>query len=215
MTTYNDALSAYISATFAQEDDVLARVREQIPRLGLPDIMLQAEEAAFLQMMAAVSGAEVIVEIGSLGGYSGIWMARALPDDGKLITIEIDPEHAEVARRHFDLAGLAHKVELMEGNAHEVLPSISHRSPFDMLFIDADGRGYLDYLDWAMENLRTGGVIAAHNAFAYGGQVLDRAGQDEVIRARQEFNQRLASDPRLLSTIFPAGDGMSISVIVD
>lgn len=214
MTTYNNALSDYISRTFAKEDDTLARVRQQIPELGLPEIMLQAEEAAFLQLLVAASRAQRIIEIGSLGGYSGIWMARALPEKGKLITIEINPEHAEVARRHFELAGLAGKVELREGNAREVLPTLSDQSPFDMLFIDADGRGYTDYLDWAFQNLRTGGVVAAHNAFAYGGQVIDENSTDEVVRARQKFNQRLSSDPRLISTIFPAGDGMSISVIV-
>lgn len=213
MTTYNAALADYISSTFAEEDDILARIRRQIPERGLPEIMLSAEEAAFLHFLAVAIGARRILEVGTLGGYSGVWLARALPGDGSLTTIDINPEHAEVAREHFELAGLDDKVDLRVGDATEVLPELSDRGPYDMLFLDSDGRGYIGYLEWALDNLRPGGLLAAHNAFAYGGQVLQADSQDEVVQARRRFNQRLASDPRLVSTIFPAGDGISIAAL--
>lgn len=213
MTTYNAALADYISSTFAEEDDILARIRRQIPERGLPEIMLSAEEAAFLHFLAVAIGARRILEVGTLGGYSGVWLARALPGDGSLTTIDINPEHAEVAREHFELAGLDDKVDLRVGDATEVLPELSDRGPYDMLFLDSDGRGYIGYLEWALDNLRPGGLLAAHNAFAYGGQVLQADSQDEIVQARRRFNQRLASDPRLVSTIFPAGDGISIAAL--
>lgn len=213
MTTYNDALADYISSTFAEEDDILARIRRQIPERGLPEIMLSSEEAAFLHFLALTIGARRIIEVGTLGGYSGVWLARALPGDGSLTTIDINPEHADVAREHFELAGLGDKVDLRVGDAAEVLPELSDRGPYDMLFLDSDGRGYIGYLEWALDNLRPGGVVAAHNAFAYGGQVLQADSQDEVVQARRRFNQRLANDPRLVSTIFPAGDGISIAAV--
>lgn len=213
MTTYNDALANYISRTFAEEDDILARIRRQIPERGLPEIMLSAEEAAFLHFLVIAIGASRIIEIGTLGGYSGVWLARALPPDGSLTTIDINPTHAELAREHFELAGLTHRVEVRVGDAANVLPELSGQGPFDMVFLDSDGRGYLGYLEWSLENLRPGGVLAAHNAFAYGGQVLQADSQDEVVRARRRFNQRLAEEPRLAATIFPAGDGISIAAL--
>lgn len=211
MTTYNDALADYISSTFAEEDDTLARIRRQIPERGLPEIMLSSEEAAFLHFLAVAIGARRIIEVGTLGGYSGVWLARALPAEGSLTTIDINPKHAEVAREHFELAGLDDKVDLRVGDAVEVLPELSDRGPYDMLFLDSDGRGYMGYLEWALDNLRPGGVLTAHNAFAYGGQVLQADSQDEAVQARRRFNQRLADDPRLVSTIFPAGDGISVA----
>jgi predicted O-methyltransferase YrrM len=211
MPTYNDALSSYITQTFAREDDALERIRKQIPERGLPEIMIRPEEAAFLQFLIAATGARSVVEIGTLGGYSGSWMARALPDDGKLITLEVEPKHADVAREHFALAGVADKVDIRLGDAHQLLRTLSDEAPFDFVFIDAEKEGYLDYLDWALENLRSGGTVAAHNAFR-GGKVLEEVGQDERVRVIRDFNRRLADDPSVLATIFPAGDGMTLAV---
>lgn len=211
MPTYNDALSKYITETFAQEDDALAAIRKQIPERGLPEIMIRPEEAAFLQFLVAATGARSVVEIGTLGGYSGSWMARALPIGGKLITLELEPKHADVAREHFALAGVADKVDIRLGDAHEVLPTLAGEGPFDFVFIDAEKEGYLDYLDWTLANLRTGGVLAAHNAFR-GGRLVGEVEPDERVKIIRQFNQRLAEDPSVLATIFPAGDGMTMGV---
>jgi caffeoyl-CoA O-methyltransferase len=211
MPTYNSALETYLRQNFGREDDVLTRIRSQIPARGLPEITVKPEEGAFLQFLAALSGAQNALEIGTLGGYSGTWIARAMLDEGRLISLELEETHAQVAREHFELAGLADKVEVRVGNAHDLLSTLVSEGPFDFVFIDADKEGYLVYLEWALENLVPGGVVAAHNAFRHG-DVVDDANQEERTRVMRDFNQRLADDPRLVSTIYPAGDGMAVAV---
>jgi predicted O-methyltransferase YrrM len=211
MPTYSDALSKYITETFAREDEVLATIRNRIPERGLPEIMIRPEEAAFLQFLVAASGARLVVEIGTLGGYSGSWIARALPDGGRLITIEIEPKHADVARQHFQMAGVADKVDIRLGDAHQVLRGLSSEGPFDFVFIDAEKEGYPDYLEWTLGNLGPAGVLAAHNAFRKGA-LIDPNSTDPRVLATREFNQRLAENTSVLATIFPAGDGMTVAV---
>ena len=154
-----------------------------------------------------------VVEIGTLGGYSGIWLARGLPANGRLITLEKEPQHAQVAREHFALAGLEAKVDLRLGDANELLPALAAEGPFDFCFIDADKLGYSAYLDWALANIHPGGLIAAHNAFR-GGALLDPKDKSPEAGFMRTFNQRFATEPRLLSTIYPAGDGMLIGVVL-
>jgi caffeoyl-CoA O-methyltransferase len=212
MTTYNDQFSAYITETFARPDDALEQILTNIPARGLPAIAIKPEEGRFLQFLVAASGARRAVEIGTLGGYSGTWLARGLPADGKLITLEVEPHHADVAREHFALAGVDDKVEVRVGNAHDRLPGLAAEGPFDFCFIDAEKSGYHAYLDWALANVRAGGVIAAHNAFR-GGALLDETDQSADAGLMREFNQRFAREPRLLSIIFPAGDGTLAGVV--
>jgi caffeoyl-CoA O-methyltransferase len=208
MPTYNEALSEYIIGTFAREDEVLRTIRERIPDLGLPGLMISPEEGAFLCLMAAVSGAKNAVEIGTLGGYSGVWIARGLAPGGTLTTIDINPKHAAVAREHFELAGLGSMVKVVEGEALEVLPQLRGSGPFDFIFIDADKGSMLDYLDWSLANLPTGGILSAHNAFAFGGKVVESSSTEDSIRKVREFNRRVAAEPDLIGTVFPAGDGV-------
>jgi caffeoyl-CoA O-methyltransferase len=128
-----------------------------------------------------------------------------------LITLEKDPRHAEIAAGHFVEAGLAGKIEIRVGNALDLLAGLSSSDPFDFIFIDADKPGYPAYFDWSVEHIRVGGVIAAHNAFRKGsvaGVVLD----DEFTETMRVFNRRVAAQERLISTIYPAGDGMLVSV---
>ncbi len=211
MTVYNDATSRYIQELFVPQDEVLRRVLEEIPRQGLPTIHVKPEEGRFLQFLTRAIGAKKALEIGTLGGYSAIWIARGLVDGGKLITLEKEPRHAEVARRHFNQARLDGRVEIRVGNAHQILQSLVVEGPFDFVFIDAEKDGYPAYLDWALENTRLGGVIAAHNAFRKG-SVAHQGEEDQYTALMREFNRRFASEPRLLSTIFPAGDGTLIGV---
>jgi caffeoyl-CoA O-methyltransferase len=213
MTIYNDQLSQYTTELFAAEDEALRRAREDNAGFGLPAINIKPEEGRFLQILALASGAVKALEIGTLGGYSGIWIARGLPPGGKLITLEKEPRHAEVAQRHFDLAGLNGKVEIRIGDAHQSLLRLAGEGPFDFVFIDAEKTGYDAYLDWALENVRLGGVIAAHNAYRKG-SVAGAAPPDDYTAVTQAFNRRVAGEPRLLSTIFPAGDGALIAVKV-
>jgi caffeoyl-CoA O-methyltransferase len=211
MPTYDDALEAYLREHFAIEDDVLKTIRENIAARGLPQMTIKPEEGRFLEFIVAASGVRLALEIGTLGGYSGTWIARGLPDDGRLITIEVNPEHASVAENNFRLAGLAESVDIRVGDAHQMLPELSTEGPFDFVFIDAEKKGYPAYLDWALENLKPGGVIAGHNAFGHG-DVVDAADTRERTEALRAFNRRLAEDPRMVSLIFPAGDGMAVAV---
>jgi caffeoyl-CoA O-methyltransferase len=151
------------------------------------------------------------VEIGTLGGYSGIWIARGLLPGGKLITLEKEPDRAEFARDHFGMAGLSEIVEVRAGNAHVLLHSLRGEGPFDFVFIDADKTGYEAYFNWALDNVRAGGVIAAHNAFR-GGGVVEVPGVDESTATIQAFNRRVANEPRVISTVYPAGDGMVLAI---
>lgn len=212
MTIYNEAHARYITEVFAPHDPVLAQVYDAIPKRGLPAITIKPEEGKSLQLWVAACGARRVVEIGTLGGYSGIWLARGLPPGGKLITLEKEPHHAEVAREHFALAGLSERVEIRLGDAHALLPALAAEGPFDFCFIDAEKQGYGVYLDWALANVRPGGVIAAHNAFR-GGAVADPANREADTDLMRTFNRRFAAEPRLLATIFPAGDGTLIGVV--
>jgi len=212
VTVYNDALADYITQTFARPDKVLEKVTKGIADNGMPAITVRPEEGRFLQLLARAVRARRVVEIGTLGGYSGIWLARALPDGGRLITLEMEPRHAEVARSHFALAGVEGRVEVRLGNAHQLLPALAAEGPFDMCFIDADKEGYGAYLDWALANVRRGGIIAAHNAFRRGA-IIDPQDTTDDTQAMRAFNRRFAEEPRLLSTVFPAGDGMLAGLV--
>jgi caffeoyl-CoA O-methyltransferase len=211
MPTYDDALESYLREHFAVEDDVLATIRENIAARGLPQISINPEDGRFLEFIVAASGVRLALEIGTLGGYSGTWIARGLPDDGRLITIEVDPEHASVADNNFRLAGLAERVDIRMGNAQQMLPELSTEGPFDFVFIDAEKEGYPVYLDWALENLEPGGIVAGHNAFGHGA-IVDAADTSARTEALRAFNRRLAEDPRMVSLIFPAGDGIAVAV---
>lgn len=213
MTTYNDTLSKYINNLFVVQDQALKDTLEDIPRQGLPTINVKPEEGKFLQFLVRANAATKAVEIGTLGGYSGIWIARGLAPGGRLITMEKEPRHAQIAQKHFQSAGLDGKVDIRIGDAHQSLKKLAGEGPFDFVFIDAEKDGYQDYFDWALENVRLGGVIAAHNAFRKG-TVAGIGEDDDWTEIMREFNQRVAKDDRIISTIYPAGDGMIVAVKV-
>ncbi|NIS81800.1 MAG: O-methyltransferase [Anaerolineales bacterium] len=212
MPTYNDELESYLRRTFAAEDEVLKKIREQTPAKGLPAISVKPEEGRFLQFLTAASGAQLALEVGTLGGYSGVWIARGLPPGGRLITLEKEARHAAVAKEHFNLAGVSDRVEVRIGDAHEMLPLLRKEGPFDLIFIDAEKESYPAYLDWALANINPGGVIAAHNVFRHGA-ITDPANHESQTQTMRAFNQRMANEPRLIAHVFPAGDGMAIAVL--
>jgi predicted O-methyltransferase YrrM len=211
VTSYNDQLSQYINDLFVKQDDVLHQIQANIPKQGLPEISIQPEEGRFLQFLVKAIGAKLVIEIGTLGGYSGVWLARGLSPEGKLITIEMDSQNAAVAREHFKMAGLQEIVDVRVGVALNILDKLSNKGPFDFVFIDADKPGYPAYLDWSIENLRVGGIVAVHNAFR-GGSIVDPKNLEKTTLDMRSFNKRMANEPRLISTIFPAGDGTIIGV---
>ncbi|MEJ2217943.1 MAG: O-methyltransferase [Gemmatimonadota bacterium] len=213
MSDEQQALSGYVHRLFAPEDDVLEELRGEIARQDLPEIYISAEQGRLMQVLLTAIGARRVLEVGTLGGYSAIWMARALPPDGRLVTIELRAERAELARRFIRRAGLQDVIEVKVGKALDVLRDLqSRREIFDAVFIDADKEGYGDYLDAALALVRTGGLILGDNAFQHGAIVEDPPPTPSV-RAVQAFNERLASDERLVSTILPVRDGLTLSVV--
>lgn len=207
-----DDLHAYLSHLFGGEDEVLAGLRQTMEDNGLPAIEIEPENGRLLQFLLTAVGARRVAEIGTLAGYSGIWLARSLPAEGRLITLEKNPERAEIARESFARAGLADRVTVRVGEAPAGLDALAADGPFDAVFIDADKARYPAYLDWAIENLRPGGLVLAHNAFMYGA-VIDPARQSDAdVRGMRAFNQRLSDDPGLLGVIIPIGDGIAAAV---
>jgi caffeoyl-CoA O-methyltransferase len=199
----------YINELFAQEDRVLRHIQEETLRRGMPQISIDPYEGRLLQFLAQMVQAKRIVEIGTLAGYSGTWLARALPDDGMLFTVEASARHASIAREHFEFGGLSKKVHVRQGEALAVLPKLSVYKPFDMVFVDADKANYPAYLQWAVENLRPGGIITAHNALR-GGRVLDP--QTEVEQWMADFNEQIAHHPLLSSFVMDIGDGLAVAI---
>lgn len=199
----------YITNLFAPEDEILQSIHAETRRHEIPAINIRASEGRLLQFLAQAVGVRKIVEIGALAGYSGIWLARALLPGGKLYSLEKSSKHARVARSSFERAGLSDRAEVLEGAALETLRKLRAEGPFDMVFIDADKGSYLEYMNWAAENLRSGGLVAAHNAFRHGRILL---AQDDDDRAMQSFNAALAADLRFFATILAIGDGMAVGI---
>ncbi len=207
----SDRVDEYIASLFARDDDVLAALREAADREGLPPISISAVTGRLLQILLSAVRAERVLEVGTLGGYSAIWMARGLPPSGRLVTIEVDERHAEFARRYFVRAGLDDRIDLRIGRALDVLPAFDGEQ-FDAIFLDADKEPLPTYFDWAVRLLRPGGLLIADNAL-WGGRVLDPDTADEGTRGVREFNRRMASDDRVRGTIVPVGDGLAVAVV--
>ena len=207
----DDRFERYVTELFAAEDPILSKIRARHAAENLPTINVSPEEGKLLHLLLLTIGATNVLEIGSLGGYSGVWLARALPPTGKLITIEKDPHHARIAREAFASAGLSNKVQLIEGAALEVLPTLS--PGFDAVFIDADKEPLPQYFDWGMRLVRRGGLLLCDNAFFHGAAVdpSDRSGPALGVRA---FNELAARDPRLVATIIPVRDGLVVGLKV-
>ena len=206
----HDATAHYIRTLFAAEDATLAQLREEADRAGLPPATIAPELGRLLQLLLGAVGARRVLEVGTLGGYSAIWMARALPADGRLLTLERDAGHAAFARRQLAGAGLGDRVEVRVGRALDLLPSLDGEL-FDLVFLDADREPLPTYLDWALRLLRPGGLVVADHALR-AGRVVSAAAGDPDTAAVREFNRRLAGDPRVDGTVLAAGDGVAIGV---
>jgi caffeoyl-CoA O-methyltransferase len=206
-------IAAYISQVYAPEDDLLADIRARSAAAGLPDIQVAALDARHLEVLAGLSGARRAVEIGTLGGYSGVALLRGMGESGELDTIEIDPRHAEIARESFRRAGVGERARIHVGRALDLLPGLAARGPFDLVFIDADKDSYPGYLDWAADNLQPGGLVLLDNAFLFGHLPDPPAGERAVsIKAMQSVHQTLAKSGRFRATALPTGEGLALGV---
>lgn len=211
------AVDTYISDLLAPEDDALKAVEPSLADAGIPQMSVSANQGKLLQTLARLCQAERILEIGTLGGYSTIWLARALPSNGKLISLELDPACANVAQANIDRAGVASVVEVRVGPALDLLPQLETDEPFDMIFIDADKPPYVDYFQWAVRLARPGALIVADNVIR-NGKVLDPNSDDEKVRGVQRFNTMLATNPDVTATILQLvgvkeHDGMALAVV--
>ena len=210
-------IEADITQLFAAEDEGLRYALAAAKEGGLPAIQISPMQGKFLQLMAAACHARKILEIGSLAGYSGIWLARALPTDGRLITLEVNPHHADIVRRSFAKAGVADRTEVRVGKAVDFLPQLESEAPFDHIFIDADKPPYPQYLAWALRLARPGSIIIADNCIRRGEAF--HPSEDEGMKGLFEYNQRIANDPRLVSLVLPMDedytDGFAIAVVRD
>jgi len=214
------AVDRYITDLLAPADAALDAALHASAAAGLPPINVAPNQGKLLHLLARMQGACTILEIGTLGGYSTIWLARALPADGRVITLEIDPAHAEVARANFARAGLTGMVELRIGRALDTLPLLASekRGPFDLVFIDADKVNTADYFTWALKLSRRGTVIIVDNVVRKGA-VADPASGDASVQGIRRFNTLLAAERRVsataIQTVGSKGyDGFAIALVV-
>lgn len=207
------SLDEYAETIFGREDPVLAGMRAEAEGQGLPAIQVPADLGRLLGVLVRQAAATRVLEIGTLFGYSGTLIARALPEEGRLVTLEANPKHADLARKNFERAGVSRKVELREGPALQTLESLQG-SHFDLVFIDADKENYPAYLDWAVRLTRPGGLIIADNVWR-NGAVTDP--HDTAADAMAAFNRALGANPHLISTFIATRggrDAASLSVVI-
>jgi predicted O-methyltransferase YrrM len=215
-----NAVDAYITERLVSQDAILDGVLQRSAAAGLPAINVAPNQGKFLMLLAKLQGARQILEIGTLGGYSTIWLARAVAPGGRVVTLEADARHAEVARANFARAGLAGVIELRLGPALETLPQLAaeDRGPLDLTFIDADKPNTTDYFKWALKMSRPGSVIIADNVVRKGA-LADANSGDANVEGMRRLHDYIAAEPRVsatsLQTVGVKGyDGFSLAVVL-
>jgi len=193
-----ETVDAYIDGLFASEDAVLEKIRQRARAEGLPEIEVSAGQGKFLYLIGKLAGASRMLEIGTLGGYSTVWMARALPAGGHITTLELDTRHAAFARETFRIAGLGRLCALIEGPALQAMESLE--GPYDLVFLDANKDQYPDYLEQAARLLRPGGLLLADNVIRKGA-VLEPPADDAMALGAAEFNRCLSLHPQFESIV--------------
>jgi predicted O-methyltransferase YrrM len=213
------AVDRYIEERFANEDAALSAAVEEMRAAGLPEISVSPVLGKFLYMLAKIAGARRILEIGTLGGYAAIWLGRALPQDGRMLTLEIDPKHVKVARRNLARAMLLGAVEVREGPALDILRDLaaSGEKPFDLIFIDADKDPYPDYFELSLRLARPGTLIVADNVIRQG-DVIDPAAPAVRVAGVKRLADALANHPLVEATIVQnvgvkGHDGMALILV--
>ena len=195
------SVDAFFEAKLLRDDPVLEACLRSSRAAGLPEIQVSPVQGRLLELMVGATGARRVLEIGTLGGYSAICLARALPADGRLVTLEIEPRHVEVARTNVDRAGLSSKIEIRLGPALETLPKLAaeHAGPFDLVFLDADRPNNRSYIEWALRLTRPGSLVVVDNVVR-GGEVADLHQRDPRVVGVREMIEAIASESRLRAT---------------
>ena len=214
----HEALDGYVRRLFAREERHLRAIRRRAAEAGLPAIQLPPATARVMQILLGAVGARRVLEVGTLGGYSAAWIARALPPDGEVLTLEVDPRRAEVARRSLESAGLGERVTVRVGDAKVAMEALRAARPFDAVFLDADKERYPEYLKLAVRIARPGGLLLADNAF-WRGRVVDAeraegsAAEIRQVKSINRFNEMVAARDDLDATIVPVGDGLLVALV--
>ncbi|HRN56726.1 MAG TPA: O-methyltransferase [Agriterribacter sp.] len=218
-TTIFDAVDQFINSLFVKEDDALRQTKQAIIDGDLPLISISENQGKFLHILARLSNAKKILEIGTLGGYSTIWLARALQENGRLISLELDQHHADVARSNISNAGLGDKVTIRVGNALEELPKLKKEGagPFDVIFIDADKEPYAEYFELSLQLSRPGTLIIADNVVREG-KILEENSNDSNVTGVQRFITLLAATKQVTATVIQTvgskyHDGMALAIV--
>jgi predicted O-methyltransferase YrrM len=193
------AVDKFVAATIAPDDEALSAAVADAAVAGLPEIQVTPAQGKLLSLLAKSIGARRVIEFGTLGGYSTIWLARALPADGRVISLEAKAEYAEVARANLERAGVGENVEIRIGPALDSLPGLEGEEPFDLAFIDADKANTPRYCDWALDHVRSGGFVVADNVVR-GGTLAEVDSDDEATVAQRRLHTTLAQDPRADAT---------------
>jgi len=214
-----NAVDEYLDGLVVRPDPVLEAAQRAGDAAGLPHIAVAPNQGKLLHLLARMRGARSILEIGTLAGYSTIWLATALPPDGRLVTLEVDPRHAEVARANLERAGVAGKVDVRVGAALDTLPALVAEAPFDLIFIDADKLNTLAYFRWALRLSRPGSVIVVDNVVHRVAYADTYEEDDEAVRATRELLEAIGAEPRASATVIQTvgvkgHDGLAI-VLVD
>ena len=212
-----ERVDAWLAERLLPADPALDAALSANAAAGLPGIDVSALQGRLLQLLARMAGARRILEIGTLGGYSTIWLARALPPGGRLITLEREPRHAEVAKANLDRAGLSDRVEVRLGAALDLLPALDGGPPFDLIFIDADKGNNAGYLEWALRLARPGTAIVCDNVIR-GGGITDASSEARDVTGTRRFFDRLAAEPRLAATAIQTvgakgWDGFALAIV--
>jgi caffeoyl-CoA O-methyltransferase len=211
---FDDRLFEYIRAISLRQPDILVRLRDETRRFPRASMLLTPEQGQFLGLLVELMGVGRAIEIGTFTGYSALWMALALPEEGRLICCDIDAESAAVARRYWTEAGVAGKIDLRLAPALDTLDSLiaaGEAACFDLVFIDADKASYPAYYEKALVLLRPGGLVAIDNVL-WGGEVADQAiVDDETVTILRTFNARLHADTRVSLSLVPMGDGLTLA----
>lgn len=208
-------IDAFLDKTVVGDDPALAAALEASDAAGLPRIAVSAQQGKFLSLLAGAIQARRILEIGTLGGFSTIWLARGAGPDGRVVTLEYEPKHAEVARANVDRAGVGERVEVVVGAALETLPTVTG-GPFDLVFIDADKENNVGYLEWALRLTRTGSVIVVDNVIREG--AILSPDPDDVVGATRRTLEVMGADPRLDTAVLQTvgakhWDGFALALV--
>jgi len=216
-----EAIDSYIANNFLDDDPALDAALAASEAAGLPAIQVAPLQGKLLMMLAAAMAARNILEIGTLGGYSTIWLARGLAEGGRLITLDMNPDYAEIARRNIAKAGLADRVEVRVGAALDTLPKLHAEGvgPFDLIFIDADKPSTPDYFDWAVKLARKGTLIIVDNVVREGA-ILAAQSENKHVKGLRGFYARAAADPRVTATAFQTvgnkgHDGLALLLVTE